>query len=276
MTTEPNTTATTTTAAATTTATAAPDWRAALPEDMRADESLSKFKGIGDLAKSYKEAQSLIGRKRLELPRDDWKPEQHDEFWKTLGRPDAPDAYAPTAKSDNFEMDETQLGEAKKVFHQAGLTTKQGQAILDYYVNSVGGQVGQQMEAQKQAAAQAEADLKAKWGDNYDIRLATARHFTKQFASPELLQHLTNTGLGNDPRLVEMLYNMSKLKAEDNSGGAGLPAGSMAMTAESAKSKIESLKADKEFTRKLFNRNEPGHDGAKELWNGLHRQMTAV
>jgi hypothetical protein len=46
-------------------------WREHLPEDIRAEPSLANVRDLPGLAKSYVNAQRMIGRDKIVLPKDD-------------------------------------------------------------------------------------------------------------------------------------------------------------------------------------------------------------
>ena len=95
----------------------AADWRAVLPETMRADPALKDFKDVGALAQSFIETKSLVG-KSIRPPGPEAKPEDKKAFvdrllqiepalvyapdgdpaavermWKRLGLPSKPEEY---------------------------------------------------------------------------------------------------------------------------------------------------------------------------------------
>lgn len=58
-------------------------------------------------------------------------------------------------------------------------------------------------------------------GQNWDASLKHAAKFMGRYASPELKQFLTDSGLGNHPELVRMAVAAGKALAEDTVAGTG-------------------------------------------------------
>src|SRR5581483_740520 len=139
-------------------------WHASLPEDLRSNQSLGKFKDVGSLAKSYVELEKHQGG-ALRLPGEDAKPEDWDAFYNKLGRPESPDKY---------EVKRPELGEGiqwpeqtEKSFlqqaHKLGLNSKQAQGLMDWFAGDLKGVVGMQARQMQEQQQQLQAD----WGDKY-------------------------------------------------------------------------------------------------------------
>ena len=70
------------------------DWKANLPEDIRNDTSLAPIKDIEGLAKSYVNAQKLIGRDKIPMPKD-----ENDPVWN---HNNGSDSYSGNAYTEDF------------------------------------------------------------------------------------------------------------------------------------------------------------------------------
>jgi hypothetical protein len=57
-------------------------------------------------------------------------------------------------------------------------------------------------------AEEAEAELRAKWGEDYDTKLKAARTVAKRLPA-RVLDHLDDSGLGNHPTLIQHLAELS-------------------------------------------------------------------
>jgi len=69
------------------------DWKASLPDDIKAAPSLASIKDIPALAKSYVSAQQLIGAKRIALPSEKATPDEIKEFHRAIGVPENVEGY---------------------------------------------------------------------------------------------------------------------------------------------------------------------------------------
>ncbi len=149
-------------AAAGAAAPAAPEWLAALPDDLKADDRLKAIPDVGTLAGRFAKA--------IELPGDDAKPEERDAaldaLANKLGRPETVEGYTiPEVKDRPYtERDKALQAEFLPVAHKARLTQDQVKAVVEFNNGLVEKIVG----VQTKAAADTEAALREKLGDKFD------------------------------------------------------------------------------------------------------------
>lgn len=249
---------------------------ATLPEELRKEPSLATFKDTGGLAKSYVEAQKLIGAKRLAIPGEKASDAEWESVWNQLGRPDTHDKYEDVVlKNEKGEVllapDKEASAELKKVFHKMGLTGKQAKMMQEYSLQYLHkNQTG--MESQK--AQEAEANLKAlkdEWGDKFPAQVDTARAVIKKFAgdqAPEVTKFLDDSGLGNNAQLVKLFAKIGEAMLEDHGqrgGGRELPVNDQTRASQ----EIAALTQDAEFQKVLGNAALPGHREAADRWRNL-------
>lgn len=228
------------------------DWRAALPEDMRADPALASFKDIAGLAKSFKDTQAFVGADKntlLKLPKGDAPPEAWNEVWAKLGRPEKPEGYTFEGL-DGFP--EEALGGFRQVAHEAGLPQAQAAKIAGWYAQFQ----DQQREALR---ANAESTLKQEWGAAYDDKLNAARLFMQKMGGPEVGEFLERSGFGNHAAVVKLFAAAAEATAEPGAlkgGGSGNPG---VLTPEAARAQIEAKATDTEWNKALYDANHPAH-----------------
>ena len=98
-------------------------WRDAIPEEIRGHKSLEHIQDVGSLAKSYVNAQSMIGADKVAIPGkhatdDDW-----GEVYRRLGRPDEPEGYQlDNNPGEGIEPNEQMLQWFMGAAHEAGLS----------------------------------------------------------------------------------------------------------------------------------------------------------
>lgn len=211
------------------------DWRAGLPEDLRAEKSLETFKGadwaeVGPvLAKSFVETKRLVGS-AVKVPAADAPPEEWAAFYTAAGRPESPDKYAVKDQVFPPELGITVDPEGQKAFlgvaHAAGLTTAQVQKVLDWYGQYTIGQVDGQARQTGEARKTAEAALKQEWGSAYqrNTGLARATVSTLFGRDPELAAAVED--MGNNVafvkglvRIGEILHERGEIRGDEVSGG---------------------------------------------------------
>jgi hypothetical protein len=197
------------------------DWRASLPAELRDAPSLAKFADPGALAKSYVEAEGLIGRKGLIIPTEKDAPEVHARFRAALGVPEKPEGY--TLKAPEGIPPEAWGEDGVKALatwaHELGLTPAQAQGVADRYAKV-------QAEGLQRAAEGIEPDgrkmedvLRQEWGVGYDGKLEVARRAAKQFGGDGVLDALeAKTG---GAAMLRMFAAIGEAMAEDRPAGMG-------------------------------------------------------
>ncbi len=261
-----------TTPAPTTPAPTPADWRSGLPDDIKSHASLATVKDVNDLAKGYVNAQSLIGAKRIALPSDKATPEELNQFYAALGRPEAVDKYSEGAITpvEGLTLDKESLGKAREQMFKLGLTDAQQKGIMDFYLGGLNEghtKITQDIEAGK---ANAENTLRQEWGTSYDTNLSVVKNVLRHFGNEDVLKEL-ETSIGNSTGLTKMLHNFGKTLLEDKG-----PKGKFTVevnTPAAAVQRLAELKSDATFQKALNDTSDPGHKDAVELWTNVHRQL---
>lgn len=215
---------------------APPDWRAALPEAIRADPSLASFKDVGALAESFIQTKSLVGAS-VRPPGPNAKPEDKKAFvdrllqiepalmyapdndpettnrlWKKLGKPEKPEEYeiAEEAKAAGLDLDQLRTlavtgGMTKAQFK--GLTEVMGKATLE----------------QKRLQALEKLALENEWGEAKEERTLAAKAAALKMGltEPEVdaLSPRQLKAFSNVARAVGVKTNEFR-RAGDSEGGA--------------------------------------------------------
>jgi hypothetical protein len=179
------------------------EWRDHIPEGQ--SERFERFDSLGDVFKTYLETDTEIGR-RVRIPNEDSSPEDVARFYSKLGRPESPDGYQPQDTEDQGlkELMDNFLGSA----HKANLTTGQFDALQESLVQTYAdlAEKGHQALA---SAAQAQRDqwvsqAKESLGDEFDAVVGQAREAVNRLLTDEQREALRETGLTDNPHLVEM------------------------------------------------------------------------
>jgi hypothetical protein len=224
------------------------DWRTSIPEDIRNEPSLQHITDVGNLAKSYVNAQKMVGQDKIPLPTKYATDQDWTNVFNKLGRPDSPDKYEikpPQGKS----FDDNILKEFKQAAHAANLLPQQVQKVIDWY-GQVTDKVNQQVTEKTQAErVNAENALKTEWGNAFDTKVSKARQALKDFADPNDIKYIEESGLGNNPVLIKMLAKMGESVSEDKFRG-------------DAKTSVAQTPAEAlaEFNKILHNMDHPYHN----------------
>lgn len=245
-------------------------WYAALPDDLKGNQNITSLKSVEDLAKGYVSAQSLIGQKRLAVPGKDATPQQWDEVYNAIGRPETFDKYSePTVKAvDGVTMDKDGLVKARQLFHKAGLTDAQQKQVMDFYYNGINDNFTKLKQSSDSARDLATQALKQEWGDKFDPNLNIAKEALRKFGDPEAMKEI-EAGLGNNPALIKMFHRIGSTIMEDRSRGGGQGDFNPGGAADALRA-IDDKKGDANFMTALNTANHPQHKAAVATWTELH------
>ena len=242
------------------------DWRSNIPEDIRGHKSLDTINDVGALAKSFINAQSMIGREQVPIPGkyatdDDWKAVD-----ARLGRPETPEGYE---LENNIAEGMTDMPEMLDGFraaaHEVGLRPTQAQGLLNWYNEQMGGQVEVDSGQVDQIRENATMELKREYGPAFDDRISNASAVLQEFGQADLadVQLADGSALGDHPEMVRMMVNVSQFISgkigEDTLEGMK---SSGAMTPNDIEARIGEV-IGKPGEGPYWERRHPGHEAAK-------------
>ena len=183
-----------------------------IPEELREHPSLSPIKDVGNLARSYVNAQRLIGSEKVPLPVNPTE-EDLDNIYSRLGRPETAAGYeVPVDGNVITEEIATQYAD---IAHSLRLTPQQAQGVLDYYKSSVEqSSQGLHEQAEKQAE-QTALELQKEWGSAFESKVTAAKDIVEQFGGGDLLQMKLDDGtlVGNHPAFIKAFAAMGDFKS---------------------------------------------------------------
>jgi len=242
------------------------DWKNNIDEEFRNDPSIAGVSSLNDLAKMTVNAQKLIGENRTVVPKNDSSPEKWDDFYSAAGRPASPSDYQMPQVPEGVSLKEQDLNKTRDAMWKHGLSQKQFQDQMGYYLGSVAEESSAAGEASVNNMNEAVASLKEEWKGEYETNVDLANAMVKRYGGDELSEHLETTGLGNNPALIKFLANVGKHFSEDTSDGRKM-SDFFVMNETAAQSEIQRLEADPGFM-KLY---ETGDRGATERMLNLRK-----
>lgn len=247
---------------------AATPWYSTIPEE--AVRKHVEAKGYVNPAELAMANWSLTKMQRgdstvIGLPGNDATPEQMNEFYSKLGRPDAPEQYEFKFGED-VKVDDGMVQFARSAFHEAGLTPAQAQLVADKW-NQFSAQQGQDFQAQLTEQNEKELqDLAAEWGDDLEKNKAAGRRAVKALGLDEDTINRIEDNIGGAP-VVKLLALIGR-KSDEGGFAAGSqaadPNNPATMTKEQAAQRIQQLQGDAQFQAKYTDKNHPEHKGAVE------------
>jgi len=247
--------------------------RSWIPEDLREEPSLKVIKNVPALAKSFVEAQKLIGARdegSVKLPGEDATPEELAEFYGKMGRPETSAGYNLTTPDDlpeGMQWDDGMVEWFGNAAHAAGLSQAQANGLMKAY-NDQQYAIGH--EGQKALGTEMKA-LQDHWGDDFKGNVELGTRSLERLLPQEDVQGLKTlldtSGIGNNPLMLKYAYQVGKMLKEDGyimSDGHGGVLG-----ADAAKTEIAAINEDKSHAH--WNPEDPGHKAAVERMAELFR-----
>ena len=234
------------------------NWLDNLPAEVKEVKALQNFKSVEELAKSYANLNSLLGKRFNDL-----SPEEVEVFNSKLGR--------PADKSQYVLPDELNQDAAtwlKDTAYSLGLKQDQAKKIADDLVLINRAEKDKAIAARNQMLSQATEVLQKEFGAAYDARLNVARKAVENFGGESVKKLLNDTGLGNHPDVIKMFANIGKNLLEDRILTSETQQTFKTTPAE-ARFRLTELTKSKEFVNALVNPNLPNHAEVKKQYNEL-------
>ena len=246
---------------------ASADWKAGLSEELQRDPSIAHIPDVETMAKSYVNAQRMVGAEKIAIPGKHGTDEEWSQVYDKLGRPEAPDGYelemnnVPDGMAANPEL----IGWFQQTAHKVGLSPQQAQMLADEYNTMAGVAEGSPDEAAIEAEAREQEgvrELQREYGKAFDNKVDLAKAVLQEHGGGGLLELKLSDGraLGSHPDLVRTFVNIgdmmkSKL-GEDSIKG---PKSDGSITPGDAQKELTKIQAP---DGPYWDRNHPGHEAA--------------
>ena len=227
-----------------------------LPEDIRKDPTVQRYKNIVDLSKGLIEANKVIGGiKKAPEKAEDYKFTTLQNLHKNLGD------VSTTTKA------------LATMFHKVGLDNDKADQLQQMILTglSTGFQKSDENRAAK--ARETETALRADWKDKYDTNYKNVENVLKLIGLEDLVPDLQ----GNSKRLASF-YKLTSLLSEDSlkglegSGGGG---GKDTKTKEGAKARIDEIMKNPELRAQLSDEKNPKHKEMVAEWKAINEAAYA-
>ena len=239
------------------------NWKDFVSEDLRSSDSLSKFTSLDALAKSYVNAEKMIGRDKIAIPQSD---EDWDTAYNALGRPENSDAYA-LDKVDGIELDGDFINGFKNTAHASGLSQKQVSEMFGWYNSMAKGIMDSDKSSAEIAQVDAENALRNEWGERYNSNLEIAKRSAAEYGGDDFVEFMNSAGLDKNPAMLKFLSKVGQTISEDNLEGNGQTGGG---TPDQIREEIETIMGSTAYQSKA----DPSHNSSvkkvQALFNRLH------
>lgn len=222
-----------------------------LPEELRKDPAISRYKSLPDLAKGLVETQKMVG-----------------SFEKA---PATPEEYKPTAMNGlhaNLKA-EGIVKELMPLFHKAGLGNKTADAVQQGLLTILSSKMIQQDEAKKANAMKTETTLRGEWGAEYDAR---ADRLQKTWELAGGKGKVMDSPIEN----INAMNKLVSFLSEDSLKNLGSGGDKPVTNAAEAQAAVDTYMKEITSTGKshpYFNDRDPKHEEAVKKMHDLHALM---
>jgi len=219
----------------------AENWRESLEDDVKGSPTLGKFKSLNDMARSYINAEKMIGHDTIPIPKEDSPKEVFDRIYTSLGKPESAEGYElNTLEISGFDAKSDDVKTFSEFAHGLNLNKEQAQALVKFdherYQSALNSVTAEQQQKNEEQAHQ----LKAEWGMAFDHHLDTSLKAQETLGVRKLIEEL---GLGNHPEVQKTFFNVAKQLGEDKMVGDP----SRRMTVQDARDKIAGIKQNNKY-----------------------------
>ncbi len=152
-------------------------WQSTLEETLREDKSLSTFKNVNDLAKSFVNTKSMVGKNTMVVPTETSSEAEWDSYHAAGGRPDTVADYNLKAPDDfPAEVLEQVLPKARleawqERFFKAGVSKKAAEKFIADYAQDILLDIKNADNDAQTNLDEMVAGLSQDWGNAYDQKI---------------------------------------------------------------------------------------------------------
>jgi len=140
------------------------DTRSWLPERLRGQESLKKFKTLDDALAGYVNLEGAFGKKFEEHLKEDAAPEIKSRVKAAMGVPDSIEGYEAPAAPEGYQLDKDLVSRFQKIAHDSGLSKSAWKKLSDSYVQLELDRMTQRQADAGKSQEAGMAELHKRWG----------------------------------------------------------------------------------------------------------------
>lgn len=248
----------------------ASDWRQALPQELRENQQIGRYKSLADLANGYINLQRHFSGEKLVIPgksatEDDWK-----QVFTKLGVPEKVEDYKIKFK-EGVTIDENFSKEFASLAHKSGILPKQAQALADWFSEKNAGAESEYTKEMEKVRTEELTNLKKDWGAAYDKKLGVANSIFRSLP-PEVQKTMVEAGLSKSVALTRALSALGEKYLSEDQIKGGAESGIRAkMSPAEAKKAADGIMGNAEHP--YHKKEHPGHAAAVKEVQDLFEQM---
>lgn len=214
-------------------------WYSSLSDEYRNHPSIQKFSDANGLAKSYLGLESLMGRDKIPVPKDDNDVNAWQMFNKAFNVPNSIEEYQLKVEGSDVNLDGF-----KQLAHKYHLSNEVAQELLNAHIADFKDYENAKVQAFNAEAENATKQLKSEWGLKYDENLKLAKTFLEKMSENKEEFDYFNEKIGNDVHFIKLLSKMGNSISEGNLGGLEGQHGGFTKTPAEAKAELDKIMND--------------------------------
>ncbi len=196
-----------------------------LPEDIRGYKAFQETENLPSLANQLVNAQSALGKKRLEAPSADWTDDNWNEFYSHL-RPEN-DEYAVAdigelslpdelADAPHPEIHDDGVQQMVDLAGRMGLTQQQFDIMYQTTVQNLMQSGQQNNQGVDETLKEYKASLSADWQADFDVNLKQSKEAFAALAQdiPELNDIVQDPTLANHPGMLKLFHKVAQVSGD--------------------------------------------------------------
>jgi len=195
-----------------------PAWMDQLTDDLKGNESLTKFTKVADLGKSYIELEGRLG-KSVAIPGEDASDEDRAAFREKMGIPKEAAGYELKALEGVPDYIQKSLAGSeeslRKRLLEAGVSQTAAKEIYGWMQEEL--KIGDDALGSllKERAENAEKELRAEWKGDYEKNLNIMSNGLRRFADPAFIEKADKMGWSRDPDFCRIFHKVGMTTSED-------------------------------------------------------------
>lgn len=199
-----------------------------LPEDMRKDPAISRYKNVSEIARGLVETQKMVGA--IEKA------------------PDKPEGYKWTKMEGlhaNLKSDDIQKA-LMPIAHAAGVGNKAADVFQQGLMKTLSTMLTQQEQVRKDSSMKAETSLRSEWGADYDAKFDKIVKTMTLIGGPEMAGETSaiTSALKGSPNFLKGMGKLVGMLSEDSLKSLGEGVDAPITDATGAKKAIDEFTAE--------------------------------
>ena len=199
-------------------------WQGTLDESLREEKSLSTFKTVGDLAKSFVNTKSMVGKNTMVIPDETSSETEWEAYYTAGGRPTTVADYGLKAPED-FPVEvleqvfpKARLDSWQERFFKAGVSKKAADEFVQSFAQDMIADIQVAKQAEELQMSELVKGLNLDWGAAFEQKKHLGNMAVEEGTGgdAEFKERLTKK-FGNDPDFVRFTSNLGGKFAEGKS-----------------------------------------------------------